>query len=464
MADAAIAARQVELLYRNIPVSQLVSLANATLLVALWREEVGTVPALFWWLAVLIAGGGRVLLARAFAAASQPARIERWESWQRRARLGALMGGLTWAAGALLFTLGADTVQQTFTGFVMAGMVAGAVPVLAADRLAFRLYGWPVILATAGGASGSDALHVAFMLMALLFLAITTRSAEHFRHTLQESLRLESEKDALLGKLDKARQAAELANRAKTEFLANVSHELRTPMNGIVGMAELLALEELSPGQGEYLAILRHSADELLALINDLIELSALEAGHWQAVSGPFAVPESFSGLLAEVAEKAAAKSLRFEQHIDAGLPDLLVGDIDRVRKILAHLTDNAVKFTERGHVELNIRLLKRDAERAWVEFTVSDSGPGIVADKLEAIFRPFNPADGSVTRRHSGAGIGLPICRRLAELLAGELSAESQPGRGSVFRLRLPFGLAGEAAVRAACPDSSAPADRSPA
>lgn len=465
MTDPAIVGRQVALLYRNTPLGQFISIVNASLLAWLWHDSVGLAWAGCWWTAAVAVALARLMLARAFAVDGEREDATRSPLWLRRARLGALGGGVVWSAGALLFMLHGDTVQQIFTAFVMAGMVAGAGPVLAADRTAFRLYGWPIVLTAALVVLGPDKVQIAFGVMALLFLYGTTRSADHFHHTLLESLRLEREKDALLVTVAAAKEAAERSNRSKTEFLANISHELRTPMNGIVGMSELLGMETLSPAQQEFLAHLRQAADELLVLINNLIELSALEAGQFEMQAHPFSLDESLPALLASAGKKAWAKSLDFLVQADENLPPVVIGDFDHLRKIIGHLADNAVKFTERGQVGVTAKRLRNAGDTAYIEFVVSDTGTGIPADKLQAIFEPFTQADGSVTRRYAGAGIGLPICRKLAELMQGSLSVESRPGVGSTFRLCLPFGLpAAEAVVTEPSLDSSGRADRSPA
>jgi signal transduction histidine kinase len=460
MAPASILGRQVQLLYRNTPVGQAVTLVNASLLAWLWQGSVGVGPATGWWLAAVAVALGRLLLAQAFREWKSGDRPDEMAAWLNRARIGAAAGGLVWAAGALLFMLQGDTIQEIFTAFVMAGMVAGAVPILAADRLAFRLYAWPMVAVTALAVLGTDALHITFSLMAVVYLLGSTRSADHFNQTLLESLRLEAEKDALVANLEEARRAEENIHRAKSEFLANVSHELRTPMNGILGMAELLAMENPTPAQQELLDPLLHSADEMIVLIDNLIELSTLEAGQIQARPHPFALPELLTALLDRPRGVALAKGLGFEHWTDENLPPVVVGDVERLRRILCHLTDNAIKFTERGDIRVSARLQERSATGVVISFEVSDSGVGIPPDQLETVFERFTQGDGSATRRHAGVGIGLPICRKLTELLDGTLTVESRPGRGSVFRLSLPFALP----ARSACPGSSARPDRVPA
>ncbi|PKO85546.1 MAG: hypothetical protein CVU18_19535, partial [Betaproteobacteria bacterium HGW-Betaproteobacteria-12] len=341
-----------------------------------------------------------------------------------------------------------DTMLQLFTAFVMAGMVAGAVPVLAAERQAFRAYAWPIMLAVVAGALGRDALHVAMATMALVFSVAATRSADYLHETLDDALRLEHEKDGLVAKLEQARETAERANRAKTEFLANISHELRTPLNGVIGLAEVLHLDELTPGQRELLTPLRHSADELLHLINNLIELSALEAGHIRAVHSPFLAVDLAPALCARHRSAAAARQLALLEEIDAQLPPVLIGDVERLRQIFDHLIGNAIKFTEHGSIRVALRVVECRASQVTVECAVSDTGPGISAAQITLLEGLLVQADGSVVRRHGGIGVGLPIVRRLVELLGGQLHIDSEIGQGSRFSFTLTFALPAEEAL----------------
>jgi signal transduction histidine kinase len=434
--------RQVELLYRNLRLGQIASILNAGLLVWIAYGHTEATPLVVWWLAATVIAGVRIGQAMRYQASQPKQREADAAGWRQRALLGAASAGLLWAAGALLFMSSGDTTVQLFTGFVMAGMVAGAVPVLAADRLIFRIYAWPVVSAVFVGAYGTDPLHIGFATMSLLFMLIATRSADYFNDALQDTLRLEHEKDGLLKKLDDARRETERSNRAKTEFLANISHELRTPMNGIMGLSELLSHELLTAEQQELLTPLRESASDLMHKIEHLIELSALEAGHFRINPSPFAVNEFLDGLLHRHRQRLANKGLALTEQIVGELPPILIGDIERLRKIFGHLMDNAAKFVDHGEIQVKLQVVECQENQVDIEFSVTDDGPGIAPDKLEALNGLMIQADGSAVRKHGGIGVGLAIVRRMVELLGGQLQIESQLGAGTTFRFTLPFAL----------------------
>jgi len=250
------------------------------------------------------------------------------------------------------------------------------------------------------------------------------------------------------GELRKAKDAAESASQAKSEFLANMSHELRTPMTAILGYLDLIAEDELlaSAPRGEsvreQIDVVRRNGHALLDIINDILDWSKIEAGR-QDVE---VVSASLQRLVAEVESllrvRAHARQLTFEVQWSAPLPQTIRTDPTRVRQILVNLIGNALKFTERGGVRLCIRLLSPPAAaEPQLEFGVFDTGIGMTPEELARLFRPFTQADTSVRRRFGGTGLGLAIARRLARLLGGDITVESTPGRGSVFRLRIPTG-----------------------
>ncbi len=440
--DPATLGRRVELLYRNTLLGQVVSAINASALAWVALTLVDQPLVYLWWLAALAIAAIRITQGRAYKAASQQSRLADAPIWHGHALRGATASGIVWASGALLLMFQGDTHLQLFTGFVTAGMAAGAVPVLAADRKVYRAYAFPIVLAVAVGSLGSGPLHFAFTAMSLLFLATLSRSADLFSHTLHDAIRLEHEKGDLIDNLKQAREVAELSNRAKTEFLANISHELRTPMNGIIGLAELLHHESLTADQRSLLDPLRASADDLMRQIDHLIQLSALEAGHVSSRPAAFAVADLLEGMLSAQRNAAQAKGLVLHQQADPELPPVLIGDLDHLRQIFAHLVDNAVKFTEQGRIDITARPTAGSDARTWIEFCVADTGPGIAPDILPFLSGLLVQGDGSSVRRHGGIGVGLAIARKLIEIMGGRLHIDSQPGRGSQFRFAVPFSL----------------------
>ena len=438
-----ILSRQIELIYRNQKLGQIISMAIAAYLA--WvaqREGVSPVALSMWCSAAVGIALLRLMYARRYFQLSPAERSAEIHNWHRRARVGALASGLIWAAGALMLMRSDNLPLQLFTAFTLAGITAGAIPVLGADRWAYRMYAWPIILSVIFGVLATDHMHVAFSIMATLALIIFTRSADVFEQTLHETFALEDEKTRLLVSVEQARQAAEKSDLAKTQFLANVSHELRTPMNAIQGLSHLLSSDPLTPDQAELLSLLRENADGLMRQIDHLIELSALEAGHVQVRPEPFAVPELLEGMISSQQHQAEAKGLNLVSNTDPALPPVLIGDLERLRQIFEHLLGNAIKFTEFGSITVTAKLCDKPTDRARVEFSIQDTGPGIPEAKLQLINGLFTQGDSSMIRRHGGIGIGLPIARKLVELLGGEIGIESQVGIGCTFRFTLPFAL----------------------
>lgn len=282
---------------------------------------------------------------------------------------------------------------------------------------------------------------------------------DRHRHHLQE---LVAQRTA---ELEKATAAAELANQAKSSFLANISHEIRTPMNAIIGLAYRLLKQVDNPAHREYLQMIKASADHLLSVINDVLDLSRIEAGKLEILETTFELPALLARVLGLVRERAQSKGLAL--FLDApDLPLWVRGDATRISQALLNYLSNALKFTNHGSIRVRVRVEEKTETGARLRFEVIDSGIGIPADKLAKLFNPFVQADSSTTRQHGGSGLGLVITRQLAELMGGAAGCDSSPGQGSCFWFTLNLGLsqgvtpgvssvlAGESAEQRLCRD----------
>ncbi len=238
------------------------------------------------------------------------------------------------------------------------------------------------------------------------------------------------------------------AARVKSEFLATMSHEIRTPLNGVIATTSLLLETPLSDEQQEYTEIIRTSGESLLALINDVLDFSKIDAARLELEAMPFLIDRAMEDAIDILGGRTRNKRLELLYVIDPAVPKLLVGDLARVRQVLLNLLSNAIKFTESGEVVARLRPIARNGTRITLEFSVSDTGIGIASDKIDRLFEPFTQADSSTTRRYGGTGLGLAICRRLARMMGGDVTVESVLGKGSVFTFRADLGVADAPAV----------------
>jgi signal transduction histidine kinase/ActR/RegA family two-component response regulator len=253
---------------------------------------------------------------------------------------------------------------------------------------------------------------------------------------------LEQKVDERTRDLQNARQLADTANWAKSAFLATMSHELRTPMNGVIGMAQLMEMTELTDEQKEYVELLTTSGKNLLALINDILDISKIEAGKTTIEVTEFSLKGCINDVIVLQQSIISQKGLSLKVNISNDVPNIVLGDQVRIKQILLNLLGNAIKFTFKGEISITVRVLERYSGSALIQIAVTDTGIGISNNAFESIFQPFSQEDVSTTRRFGGTGLGLAISQSLAELMDGSITVESTQGVGSCFKVTLPLSV----------------------
>jgi len=420
--------------------------------VAIWGNALGTIlfggivwletptPAIPAWVAgALLLGGARALALHRL----KDAAINTEKCRGPRCLLvgGSVAAAALWSLGFALFLPGSGLTLHATAGAFVAALDAGAMatassvfPAFAAFVVALNLPYLALLASETTLAHGLLAVAVGLLTVTLLL------TGRHAHAQMREMLETRFANQRLIRDLDASRAAAVSAGQAKTQFLANMSHEIRTPMNAILGMSRLLGRTGLSVEQADYLAKIRGAAENLLTIINDVLDLSKIEAGKMQLDTTIFDLNDVLAQVDQVVEFSAQRKGLALTYDLDPEIPRQLLGDPIRLGQILLNLTSNAVKFTDRGEVRIEAGVVSQDTEAVLLRVLVSDTGIGMSDDQLRRLFSEFTQADASTTRRYGGTGLGLTIARRLVDLMGGRISVESRPGAGSTFTVEVPL------------------------